>query len=97
MNAKSETAPAVPPMPRHRRPEIGASVHYFDETRAQNPQLGIGPYAAIVTALGPAGVTLKVFAPYGVLDAERIPHKSELDPKNASRKRWWNWPNETGK
>jgi hypothetical protein len=96
VNAKPEAAAAQPPRPAYRKPNVGDIVHFFDDTRAQQyAQPGVGPYAAIVTMLGPVGVQLEVFGPNGGrFYAERVPHKSELRAEDKSRKKWWQWPHE---
>jgi hypothetical protein len=95
MLTKPTDTPAVA-AEKVKRPKIGDDVHFFDNTRAQQySQPGAGPYAAKVVLLGIGGVQLKVFAPHAVFDAEKVPHKSELDPGKAVVKRWWQWPHET--
>jgi hypothetical protein len=96
---KTETAPAAAAAPKFKRPEIGDIVHYFDETRAQQySKPGAGPYAALVTMHDVGGLVLQIFGPRGGnFYAENLRHKSELDPKDQARRKWWNWPHETPK
>lgn len=78
----------------HHKPWVGATVHYFDESRdAVYARMGKGPYAAIVTCLDAGGVSLFVLGPMGGrFDVEKVPHASTIDLKAPGKKRWWQWP-----
>lgn len=95
MNTRPDAAPPAPPTVR-KMPKVGDDVHFFDDTRAQQySRPGAGPYAAKVNLLDLGGVSLTIFAPGGILYAERVPHKSQLLADDKSRKKWWQWPHET--
>lgn len=93
----AEAKTAMPASPaaaaeKFRRPIVGDAVWFFDQTRAVNySRMGVGPYAAMVVALDIAGVSIKIFGPHAVFDAERVLHRSELG-EDAGKKRWWEWP-----
>jgi len=93
MAEPNKAAAAAATAPAYRKPAVGDIVHFYDEQRAVNySKQGGGPYAAMVTFRDVGGLSLQIFAPHGGFHAERVRHKSELDPKDAGKKKWWQWP-----
>lgn len=72
-------------------------VHFFDEARAGPfARPGVGPYAAIVTAFDQGGVSLEVVGPLGGrFNVGGVRHKTDLDPADKGRRKWWQHRHET--
>lgn len=96
--AETKIGPATPAKgenaPPHRKPIVGDDVWFYDqEMGAQYSRMGIGPYAAKVTAHDLSGVSLFVMGPQGGrFDVEKVLHKSDLPATSTGKQRWWEWP-----
>lgn len=82
-------APRLPPGTPNthiQKPSVGRIVHY-------HPKEGVGPYAAIVTAVVEDAVALQIFWPSWVVEEPRESLRTPFSP--SPKPGHWSWPPRT--